>query len=61
MTHRQANGKKEVPIIFADLKVRTGGHRRRLSGPDEEESRPLEISEDEWAEVIRFRKEEVLD
>lgn len=35
-----------------------GGHRRRLSGPDEVESRPSEISEDEWAEIVRFQKEE---
>ena len=58
MTERQRpnDGRgNDVSKSFADLKVKLS-QKRRLSGArdGDNDSRPSDISEDEWAEIVRY-------
>lgn len=56
MTERQRND-QDASKSFADLRVRLGKQRRQ-SDRDENESIPSGLTEDEWAEIVRYNREQ---
>lgn len=53
-TERNRNN-EDVSKSFADLRVKLGIQRRLSDG--EEDSQPSELTDDEWAEIVKYQKE----